>query len=121
MYHHPDVLHVPSYTTTVAAAMSLSALRQRAARLVVAGARELEAATRVHGSSSGRRADGGGGGAAALSFEGPAWNSCTVAQIAAARAHCEFVLLEVRTSRLKTHWMPHDRQTGRLARSQQCA
>lgn len=38
-----------------------------------------------------------GGPNAPLSFEGAAWNSSTVAVIAAAKAHTEMVLLQVRT------------------------
>jgi hypothetical protein len=63
------------------AALALQALRQRAARLAVAGAATLQAAS--------------GGAGAALQFEGPAWNSSTVAQIAMAKAHTEMVLLQV--------------------------
>lgn len=60
--------------------MALAALRQRAARLLVRGAEVLQAAC--------------GGPNAPLSFEGAAWNSSTVAVIAAAKAHTEMVLLQ---------------------------
>uniref|UniRef100_A0A383WBN6 Acyl-coenzyme A oxidase n=2 Tax=Tetradesmus obliquus TaxID=3088 RepID=A0A383WBN6_TETOB len=61
-------------------ALALAALRHRAARLAVSGAATLQAA------SSGARAP--------LKFEGPAWNSSTVSQIAMAKAHTEMVLLQ---------------------------
>eukprot|EP00879_Flechtneria_rotunda_P021197 GHRR01022330.1.p1 GENE.GHRR01022330.1~~GHRR01022330.1.p1 ORF type:complete len:634 (+),score=214.56 GHRR01022330.1:589-2490(+) len=60
--------------------LALAALRQRAARLVVLGASVLQ-----------QRCGGPG---AKLVFEGAPWNSSTVAQIAAAKAHCEMVLLQ---------------------------
>jgi hypothetical protein len=68
-------------TSFCCAALALAALRQRAARLAVAGASTLQAAS--------------GGPGAALKFEGLAWNSSTVSQIAMAKAHTEMVLLQV--------------------------
>jgi hypothetical protein len=75
---HVDML---IYRLLCPAALALAALRQRAARLAVAGASTLQAAS--------------GGPGAALKFEGPAWNSSTVSQIAMAKAHTEMVLLQV--------------------------
>eukprot|EP00878_Enallax_costatus_P005125 GHUV01005387.1.p1 GENE.GHUV01005387.1~~GHUV01005387.1.p1 ORF type:complete len:651 (+),score=176.60 GHUV01005387.1:188-2140(+) len=58
--------------------LALAALRHRAAHLTVKGAQLLQ------------QKSGGG----QLKFEGQAWNSCTVAQIALAKAHTEMVLLQ---------------------------
>lgn len=63
----------------VFAGLALAALRHRAAHLTVKGATLLQ------------QKCGGG----QLKFEGQPWNSCTVAQIALAKAHTEMVLLQV--------------------------
>lgn len=68
--------------------LALAALRHRAARLTVKGAELLQ------------QKSGGG----QLQFEGQAWNSCTVAQIALAKAHAEMVLLQVRNFLCRLSW-----------------